>query len=44
MKKRQELDGEEWLSLLDEAEVDEEYKHIYPVLWKFCDLDKKPHG
>lgn len=43
MKKRQELDGPEWLSMLDEAEVDEEYKHVYPVLWKFCDLDIKPH-
>lgn len=43
MKKRQELHGEKWLSLLDEAESDDEYKHVYPVLWKYCDLDRKPH-
>ncbi|CAJ0937098.1 unnamed protein product, partial [Mesorhabditis belari] len=28
--------------LLREAESDDEKKHVYPVIWKFCDLDGKP--
>jgi len=33
----------EWEELINEAEVDDEKKHVYPVIWKFCDLDIKPH-
>lgn len=43
LKKRRELDNLEWEELLAEAENDDEKRHVYPVIWKFCDLDKKPH-
>jgi hypothetical protein len=43
MKKRQALNGDQWLEMLHEAEEDDHLKHVYPVLWKFCDLDTKPH-
>ena len=31
------------MDFLQEAESDDEKKHVYPVIWKFCDLDVKPH-
>lgn len=43
LKKRRELHNLEWEELLSEAENDDEKKHVYPVIWKFCDLDVKPH-
>lgn len=43
LKKRQELHGDNWLRMIDEAEYDDRVKHVYPVIWKFCDLDNKPH-
>uniref|UniRef100_A0A0K0E5X8 Kazal-like domain-containing protein n=1 Tax=Strongyloides stercoralis TaxID=6248 RepID=A0A0K0E5X8_STRER len=43
LKKRRELQGLEWEQLISEAENDDEKKHVYPVIWKFCDLDIKPH-
>ncbi|CAJ0937682.1 unnamed protein product, partial [Mesorhabditis belari] len=43
LKKRRELHKLEWEELLQEAESDDEKKHVYPVIWKFCDLDVKPH-
>ncbi|MCP9265588.1 Sparc protein [Dirofilaria immitis] len=43
MKKRRELHNLEWEELIAEAESDDEKKHVYPVIWKFCDLDIKPH-
>ncbi|KAF8371583.1 ost-1 [Pristionchus pacificus] len=43
LKSRRELHKLEWEELLDEAETDDEKKHVYPVIWKFCDLDVKPH-
>ena len=43
LKKRRELHNMEWEQLVAEAENDDEKKHIYPVIWKFCDLDIKPH-
>jgi len=43
MKKRQALLGDAWLNMIDEAEEDEHVKHVYPVIWKFCDLDNRPH-
>ncbi|KAE9555687.1 hypothetical protein FO519_001158 [Halicephalobus sp. NKZ332] len=43
LKKRRELHNLEWEELLSEAEGDDEKKHVYPVIWKFCDLDIKPH-
>ncbi|VDD94261.1 unnamed protein product [Enterobius vermicularis] len=43
LKKRRELHNLEWEELLAEAENDDEKRHVYPVIWKFCDLDKKPH-
>jgi len=43
LKKRRELTNLEWEELIVEAESDDEKKHVYPVIWKFCDLDIKPH-
>ncbi|CAI4225863.1 unnamed protein product [Auanema sp. JU1783] len=43
LKKRRELHKMEWEELIQEAETDDEKKHVYPVIWKFCDLDIKPH-
>jgi hypothetical protein len=43
LKKRRELHNLEWEELISEAENDDEKKHVYPVIWKFCDLDIKPH-
>ncbi|KAE9421024.1 hypothetical protein Angca_002148 [Angiostrongylus cantonensis] len=43
LKRRRELDKLEWEELLQEAEMDDEKRHVYPVIWKFCDLDIKPH-
>ncbi|KJH47077.1 hypothetical protein DICVIV_06837 [Dictyocaulus viviparus] len=43
LKKRRELQKLEWEELIQEAEVDDEKRHVYPVIWKFCDLDIKPH-
>jgi hypothetical protein len=43
LKKRRELHNLDWEEMISEAENDEEKKHIYPVIWKFCDLDIKPH-
>uniref|UniRef100_A0AC35U558 Kazal-like domain-containing protein n=1 Tax=Rhabditophanes sp. KR3021 TaxID=114890 RepID=A0AC35U558_9BILA len=43
LKKRRELHGIRWEELVNEAEHDDAKKHIYPVIWKFCDLDIKPH-
>jgi len=43
LKKRRELTNMEWEELISEAEKDDEKKHVYPVIWKFCDLDIKPH-
>jgi len=43
LKKRQELHGDKWQRMIDEAENDDHLKHVYPVIWKFCDLDTKPH-
>jgi hypothetical protein len=43
LKKRQELHGDKWQRMIDEAESDDHLKHVYPVIWKFCDLDTKPH-
>uniref|UniRef100_A0A914V4Y4 EF-hand domain-containing protein n=1 Tax=Plectus sambesii TaxID=2011161 RepID=A0A914V4Y4_9BILA len=43
LKKRRELHNLEWEELINEAEFDDEKKHVYPVIWKFCDLDIKPH-
>lgn len=43
LKKRRELSGKDWEELVSEAESDDEKKHVYPVIWKFCDLDIKPH-
>lgn len=42
LKKRQELHGDKWQRMIDEAETDDHLKHVYPVIWKFCDLDNKP--
>ncbi|KAI6171462.1 putative effector protein [Aphelenchoides bicaudatus] len=41
--KRRELHNLEWEELITQAESDDEKKHVYPVIWKFCDLDIKPH-
>ncbi|RCN33206.1 Kazal-type serine protease inhibitor domain protein [Ancylostoma caninum] len=43
LKKRRELHKLEWEELIQEAEADDEKRHVYPVIWKFCDLDIKPH-
>jgi hypothetical protein len=43
LKKRRELRDLDWEELVSEAENDDEKKHVYPVIWKFCDLDIKPH-
>lgn len=43
LKKRRELHNLEWEQLISQAENDDEKKHVYPVIWKFCDLDIKPH-
>ncbi|CAD6191213.1 unnamed protein product [Caenorhabditis auriculariae] len=43
LKKRRELHKLEWEELLQEAENDDEKRHVYPVIWKFCELDTKPH-
>ncbi|KRZ52350.1 Sparc [Trichinella nativa] len=43
LKKRQELYGDQWVQMIEDAERDEHLKHVYPVIWKFCDLDSKPH-
>ncbi|MFH4973363.1 hypothetical protein AB6A40_000072 [Gnathostoma spinigerum] len=43
LKKRRELNNMEWEELIAAAEQDDEKKHVYPVIWKFCDLDIKPH-
>jgi len=44
MKKRRELHNLEWEELITQAETnDDEKRHVYPVIWKFCDLDIKPH-
>lgn len=43
LKNRRELHKLEWEELISEAENDDEKKHVYPVIWKFCDLDVKPH-
>jgi len=43
LKKRQELHGDKWIHMIEEAEHDEHLRHVYPVIWKFCDLDEKPH-
>uniref|UniRef100_A0A1I7YYF7 EF-hand domain-containing protein n=1 Tax=Steinernema glaseri TaxID=37863 RepID=A0A1I7YYF7_9BILA len=43
LKKRRELHKLEWEELIAEAENDDEKRHVYPVIWKFCDLDVKPH-
>ncbi|KHJ40960.1 EGF like subdomain protein [Trichuris suis] len=43
LKKRQELYGDQWIQLIEEAERDDHLKHVYPVIWKYCDLDNKPH-
>jgi len=43
LKKRRELTNMEWEELITEAEQDDEKKHVIPVIWKFCDLDVKPH-
>lgn len=43
LKKRRELHNLEWEELITEAEVNDDKKHVYPVIWKFCDLDIKPH-
>lgn len=40
---REQLHGDDWINMLTEAESDEHLKHVYPVVWKFCDLDAKPH-
>jgi hypothetical protein len=40
---RRELHGAEWVDLIQQSEQDDHLKHVYPVIWKFCDLDKKPH-
>jgi hypothetical protein len=44
LEKRQELHGDDWIQMLEEAEQDDHLKHVYPVIWKFCDLDVKPHN
>ncbi|KAI6189276.1 putative effector protein [Aphelenchoides besseyi] len=43
MKKRRELHNLEWEELLSQSETDDEKRHVYPIIWKFCDLDIKPH-
>uniref|UniRef100_A0A914N5R0 SPARC/Testican calcium-binding domain-containing protein n=2 Tax=Meloidogyne incognita group TaxID=654580 RepID=A0A914N5R0_MELIC len=43
LKKRRELQGLEWEELINEAEQNDDKRHVYPVIWKFCDLDIKPH-
>ncbi len=43
LKSRQSLHGDKWQNMLTEAQGDDTLKHVYPVIWKFCDLDKKPH-
>jgi len=43
LKSRQSLHGDKWQNMLTEAQEDDTLKHVYPVIWKFCDLDKKPH-
>jgi len=43
LKKRRELHNLEWEELVTQAEQDDEKRHVYPVIWKFCDLDIKPH-
>uniref|UniRef100_A0A5S6R300 Follistatin-like domain-containing protein n=1 Tax=Trichuris muris TaxID=70415 RepID=A0A5S6R300_TRIMR len=43
LKKRQELYGDQWVQMIEEAERDDHLKHVYPVIWKYCDLDSKPH-
>jgi hypothetical protein len=43
LKKRRELQNLEWEELIVEAEQNDEKRHVIPVIWKFCDLDVKPH-
>jgi len=43
LKKRKELHGDDWIEMIDEAESNEHLKHVYPVIWRFCELDVKPH-
>lgn len=39
MKRRRELHNLEWEELITQAEAnDDEKRHVYPVIWKFCDL------
>jgi hypothetical protein len=44
LDEREELHGDSWIHMIHEAQRDEHLKHIYPVIWKFCDLDSKPHN
>jgi hypothetical protein len=43
LDKRKQLHGDDWINMIEEAEHDDHLKHVYPVIWKFCDLDEKPH-
>lgn len=43
LKERRKLQNLEWEQLINQAEIDDKKKHVYPVIWKFCDLDIKPH-
>jgi hypothetical protein len=43
LKNRQTLHGDKWKEMISEAQHDDSLRHVYPVIWKFCDLDQQPH-
>jgi len=43
LKKRDELGEDRWVKWAEDAEHDEHMRHVLPVMWKFCELDVKPH-
>lgn len=43
MNRREALHSDKWEMLAMQAEKEPAMKHIYPVIWKYCELDKRPH-
>lgn len=43
LKTRKALHGDKWKSMLTEAQEDDHLRRVYPVIWKFCDLDRQPN-
>lgn len=43
LKQRRALHGSKWKKMLTQATKDDTLRHVYPVIWKFCELDKQPN-